>query len=119
MTTEEIHSALIEKVEKSWGIYQTQMLQLPAQILFTKADEIAAARFCCNELTDNLPAYPDHMLEHLLQFENPLEIMREEWMDVQCVEHSMEFEHALWSLWDHGPVAELEDEPQMGGMTQI
>lgn len=117
MTSEEIHSAITEKIENSWAAYQERMMQLPKPLLFEKAEEIAAAWLCCNELTENLSAYPDDLLEHLLCFDNPLEIMREQWVDEQCADCSEAFEHALWSLWDHGPVP--EDTPQIGSITQM
>ena len=121
MTTEEIYAALTEKVERNWAEYQEWMTQLSPHMLFMKADEIAAARLCLNELTENRAAYPEHFLEHLLQFDNPLEIVREQWMDEQCVDYSTDFEHTLWSIWDHGPEPAIEPEfgPQIGGMTQI
>lgn len=121
MTTEEIYTALGEKVGQNWAAYQEQMIQLSPDTLFMKADEIAAVWLCFNELTENQAAYPEHFLEHLLQFDNPLEIAREQWMDEQCIDYSIDFEHALWSIWDHGPIPEMEQESssQMGGMTQI
>ncbi len=121
MTTEEIYAALGEKVGQNWAEYQERMTQLSPDTLFMKADEIAAARLCFNELTENQAAYPEHFLEHLLQFDNPLEIVRDQWMDEQCIDYSIDFEHALWSIRDHGPEPEIEPEssPQMGGMTQI
>ena len=35
------------------------------------------------------------------------------------IDYSTDFEHVLWSIWDHGPEPEIEPEssPQMGGMT--
>ena len=119
MTTEEIYTVLTEKVGQNWAEYQERMTQLSPDTLFMKADEIAAARLCLNEPTENQTAYPEHFLEHLLQFDNPLEIAREQWMDEQCIDYSTDFEHVLWSIWDHGPEPEIEPEssPQMGGMT--
>ena len=50
--------------------------------------------------------YPDHLLEHLLCFDDPLTVLREQWQDEQEGDHSLDLEHALWSLWDHGPALE-------------
>ena len=43
-------------------------------------------------------------MESLLEYDDPLELLREQWLDEQYVDHSGEFEHALWSLWDHSPL---------------
>ena len=69
MTTEEIYAALGEKVGQNWAEYQERMTQLSPDTLFMKADEIAAAQLCFNELTENQAAYPEHFLEHLLLFD--------------------------------------------------
>ena len=53
-------------------------------------------------------------MEPLLEHDDPLELLREQWLDEQCVDHSGEMEHALWSLWDHGPLP--DEAPAMGGM---
>ena len=115
MTRIEIHTYLAKKVEAAWTAYEEAMLQRPARSIFAKASEIDAARTCFEELTLNAKAYPDDLLEHLLCFENPLEAMREQWMQEQNVDCSEAFRHALWSLREYGP--EPESHPTMGGMT--
>ena len=111
----ELHSKVEEKLVECWDAYRDTLLALTPGQLIDKAGEIAAARSCLDELAEHPEYYPEHLLEHLLQYDDPLEILREQWMDGQCVDHSEEMEHALWSLWDHGP--RPDEVPGMGGMT--
>lgn len=97
----ELHSILSEKMSACWNTYVDGLLTLPPIQIIGKAAEIAAARFCCDELTENTAAYPELFLEYLLGFDNPLEVLREQWINEQCVDYSSELEHAMWSLWDH------------------
>lgn len=109
-----LHSKLEEKLTECWNAYQAELLALPPERIIEKAAEIAAARFCYDELTENFSVYPEDLLEPLLEHDDPLELLREQWLDEQCVDHSGEMEHALWSLWDHGPLP--DETPAMGGM---
>ena len=105
MERNELHSELEIKLIDGWNAYVDRLLTMKPIEIIGKAAEIAAARFCYDELTENTAAYPEYLLEHLLGFDDPLEIMREQWMDEQCGDHSGDLEHALWSLWDHGPAS--------------
>lgn len=114
MERRDLHSRSEEKLSECWNAYQTELLALPPERIIEKAAEIAAARFCYDELTKNLSVYPDGLLEHLLEYDDPLELLREQWLDERCMDYSGELEHALWSLWDHGPLP--ADTPAMDGM---
>ena len=83
MTRIEIHTYLAKKVEAAWTAYEEAMLQRPARSVFAKAAEIDAARTCFEELVLNAKAYPDDLLEYLLRFDDPLEAMREQWIQEQ------------------------------------
>ena len=115
MEKNNLHSELQKTMSKCWNAYTDSLLTLPAIQLIGKAAEISAARFCFDELTENTAAYPDYLLEHLLHFDDPLEVMREQWMNEQYADQSSELEHAMWSLWDHGP--RPDETPAMGVMT--
>jgi hypothetical protein len=41
-------------------------------------------------------------LEYLLRFENPLEVVRDQWIDEQNVAHDDEITHVLWTISDKG-----------------
>lgn len=47
-------------------------------------------------------------------FENPLEVVRIQWISEQTVDFSEELAHALWTLWDKG---ESGAEPPSTGAT--
>ena len=115
MERAELHSKVEEKLTECWDAYRDTLLALTPSQIIDKAAEIAAARSCLDELAENPEYYPEYLLEHLLQYDDPLEVMREQWMDEQCGDHSGDLEHALWSLWDHGP--RLDEEPVVSGMT--
>ena len=114
MERDELHSKLEMKLIDCWNAYVDRLLTLQPIEIIGKSTEIAAARFCYDELTENIAVYPEYLLEHLLGFDDPLEIMRVQWQEEQCVDQSDELEHALWSLWDHGPHPE---DLSMGGMS--
>lgn len=115
MERTELHSQLEARLHECWTAYKDELLALPPDQIIAKADEITAARFCYDELTESPSSYPDYLLEHLISADNPLELIREQWQNEQCIDHSNELEHALWSLWDHGPLVGAS--PSMGGMT--
>lgn len=114
MEKRDLHSRLERKLSECWNAYQAELLALPPERLIEKSAEIAATRFCYDDLTGNPSSYPDYLLEHLLKLDDPLTAVREQWMEEQCMECSSAVEHALWSLWDHGP---LPDEAAMGGIS--
>lgn len=115
MEREELHSRLEEKLTECWNAYRDSLLRLQPGQIIDKAVEIAAARQCYDELTENASSYPDHYLEHLLEYDDPLAVMGEQWLDEQFTDFSDAFGHALWSLWDHGP--RIDDGPSMVGMS--
>lgn len=103
LESKELHETLREKVEGCWAAYREKLLTLPSEQLIDKASEIAAAQFVMNELTESPDTYPDHLLENLLRYDDPLEAMREEWLEGQCGDHSTQFESALWQFYKCGP----------------
>ena len=74
----ELHSKVEEKLTECWDAYKDTLLTLPPGQIIDKAGELAAARSCLDELTENPEYYPEHLLEHLLQYDDPLEILREQ-----------------------------------------
>ena len=98
MTEDEVRTALRQKLKDRWSQYSAEMLQRPSTEIFERAAEIAAARFCYDELTENLTSYPAEYLEYLLRFEDPLSVVRDQWASDQNVDCSDEFEHALWMI---------------------
>ncbi len=113
MERDELHSKLEMKLIDCWNAYVDRLLTMKPIEIIGKAAEIAAARFCYDELTENAAAYPDLFLEYLLGANDPLEAVREQWLEEQSGDHSDDLEHALWSMWDHEL---LLDDMSIGGM---
>lgn len=98
MTADEVREALGQKLKDRWSEYSAEMLRRPPAEIFERANEIAAARFCCDQLTEHAASYPEECLEYLLRFEDPLTVVRDQWLLEQGVDLSEEFGHALWYL---------------------
>ena len=114
MERDELHSKLEIKLIDCWNAYVDRLLTLQPIEIIGKSAEIAAARFCYDELTENPAAYPDLFLEYLLGSDDPLEAVREQWLEEQSGDHSGDLEHVLWSLWDHEL---LPEDLSIGGMS--
>lgn len=98
MTDKEIREALAEKIERNMQTYERRLFSWDQGVLVGRANEIAAAGLCYNELIGN--EYPAEDLEYLLRFEEPLMVIRDQWLAEQNVDHSEAFAHALWSVRD-------------------
>ena len=101
MEREELHSKLEMKLTSCWNAYVDRLLAMKPIEIIGKSAEIATARFCYDELTENTASYPEDLLEYLLGSDDPLETLREQWMNSQCADHSGELEHTMQPLWDH------------------
>ena len=100
MTAEEVREALRQKIDLRWNEYQAEVLQSSHADIFSRAGEITAAQFCHEQLTESLDSYAIEDLEYLLRFDDPLTVVRDQWMAEQNVDLSDEFSHALWILRD-------------------
>ena len=98
MTEDEVREALRQKLRDRWSEYSAEMLLRPPSEIFERADEIAAARFCYEQLTESSISYPVEYLEYLLRFEDPLSVVQAQWISAQNVDYSDEFENALWMI---------------------
>ena len=98
MTADEAREALRQKLRDRWFEYSAEVLECPAEVIFERADEIAAAKFCYDELTEHITSYPAEYLEYLLRFQDPLSVVQDQWASEQNVDYSEEFEHALWTI---------------------
>lgn len=121
MTNEELHEALCEKLRRNLHDYQQGLLQLTPGVLIGRADEIAATNLCFNELVSDEPEVEEMMF--LLQFENPLEVLRDQWQQEQNMDYTDEFFGMLTSLQEGGNAESLYaldpewSMPQEGGQT--
>ncbi|NLU23376.1 MAG: DUF3848 domain-containing protein, partial [Clostridiales bacterium] len=100
MTEQEMMTLLRKKLDSGMARYQKEWRQKPASELVNLASEIAAAQFVYKELSEG--SYSAEYMEYLLRFENPLEVVADQWISEQNVDFSEELTHALWTLWDKG-----------------
>lgn len=117
MTEHEKERRLKERIKSGYEAYIRQLKTKPAPDLIEMASEIAAARFIYEELSVEgaFSGYADY----LLQFEHPLEAIRDSWIREQNYDHHEELDHILWNMADKGiggggcPMAEMPAAPAM------
>ena len=105
MTKNEIMEALREKLDKNNDTYYKELIQCSPSVLIGRAEEIAANSLVYNELYGG--GYSADFMEYLLRFENPLEVVRDQWLNEQNVAHDEEMSHALWSITDKNDAEQI------------
>ena len=104
MTADDVREALRQKIELRWSEYQAEVLRASHADIFSRAEEIAAAQLCHEQLTEYLDCYAIEDLEYLLRFEDPLAVVCDQWASRQEFDPSHEFKEML---------AELQDDPTL------
>jgi hypothetical protein len=95
---DQILEQLREKLDRNISDYRKAWGRMSSDVLTGYAQEIEATRVAYNELYSGY-AYSEEKLEYLLRFENPLEVMRDRWIEEQCrPDVSEEMNHVLWSV---------------------
>lgn len=100
MDEKEIIQKLNEKLEDNYDAYMRDLGGMESQELIDKVEEISASKLVYGELKDG--GYSMDYLKYLLRFENPLEVVRDQWIDEQNVAHDDEMTHVLWTISDKG-----------------
>lgn len=79
--------------------YANFVSSLSSSDMIEKAEEIYAAQMVKEHLMGSVD---EQQAEWLLRFENPLEIMRDKWIEENGMEmvHDEDFSHALWAVMD-------------------
>lgn len=100
MKKKDIEKELSEKLEANYISFMKEWLKLEPLQLIEKAEEIAATKLVYEELKDG--GYDVEHLEYLLRFKNPLEVVRDKWMEENGSEmvHDEDMGHVLWSIAD-------------------
>ena len=88
MTEREKEQKLKERLRANYETYIQQLKTKPASDLIEMASEIAAAKFIYEELSVE-GAFGDYA-DYLLQFENPLEVLMDGWLEEQNYDHHEE-----------------------------
>ncbi len=101
------HENLLKKMGREWDEYTGSMWNLPGYAVLGKSNEIAAMRFCYNQVAKHIHDYQSEDLEWLLAYEKPLETLCSRWMAEQLVDFDAEFDRVLR---DGG----YEEEPESG-----
>lgn len=110
MERKKLEKRLQERIEANYRSYLQQFQNRPTSELIEQAAEIAAIKLVYDELMGGCnPDYADY----LLRFENPLQLVSDQWLVEQNVSHTDEMDHVLWSITDkglgEGDYAMLED----------
>lgn len=88
------------KLDKNMADMQGGWLAMTPRDVMERAQKIVAARTVYDELYSGW-AYQNDMLEHLLRFENPLEVVSDKWITEQCMpDISEEMRNALFSVME-------------------
>ncbi len=90
---------LKERIEANYRSYLEGLQNKTVNELVEQAAEIAAVKLVYEELLDGCS--PEYM-EYLLRFENPLELVSDQWLSEQNAAHSDEMAHVLWEITDKG-----------------
>lgn len=100
MEKKDINMDLSEKLEANYISFMKEWLKLEPLQLIEKAEEIAATKLVLEELKGG--GYDIEHLEYLLRFKNPLEVVRDKWIEENGSEmvHDEDMTHALWSIAD-------------------
>lgn len=118
MTEQAKEQRLRERIKASYEAYIQRLKATPAPDLIEMASEIAAAKFVYEELM--VEGYYSEYTDYLLQFEDPLEVVRDAWLGEEDYDHHEELDHALWELRDRAftekgyPMKEEPDPPSLG-----
>ena len=94
----ELKTALKERLDKNYDDFLAQLQGKTVSELIVMAPEIVAAQQCHEELLD---ACDDDDIQFLLQFNDPLELVRGYWeAEITGYDHSGEMGHMLWEIRD-------------------
>jgi len=100
MEKKDIEKELSEKLEANYISFMKEWVKLEPLQLIEKGEEIVATKLVFEELKDG--GYDMKHLEYLLRFKNPLEVVRDKWIEENGSEmvHDEDMDHALWSIAD-------------------
>ena len=94
----DLKAVLKERLDKNYDDFLAQLQEKTVSELIVMAPEIVAAQQCHEELLD---ACDDDDVAFLLQFDDPLELVRGYWeAEITGYSHSDEMGHMLWEIRD-------------------
>lgn len=96
MNEKDLKQQLRKNLDANYTALMREWLGLEPAELIERAEEIAAARLVCKELKNG--GYNADYLEYLLRFQNPLEVVLDQWLKEQGTALDEDMEHVLWTL---------------------
>lgn len=95
---EKIKELFQEKLDTGYQAYMNGLQGMDSSALIERAEEIAATKLVYKELKNG--GYNADYLEYLLRFQNPLEVVRDQWQNEHGTALDEDMEHVLWTLAD-------------------
>jgi len=99
-----------ERLDENYNAFVQGWLKLDTPSLIEKAEEISATKTVYSALRGGHSHVRN--IEYLLRFQNPLEVVRDQWIEEQSYAPDEDLEHVLWSVADRGDAEqnyELDD----------
>ncbi len=112
MQDQNLKERFVKKIRDNYENFLRDWLTQDAEELVSDAEEIAATKILYNILPD-ITSSDD--MEYLLQFENPLEVVRDGWLAFNSTDLSDDLNHVLWfvsknpSIWEDYKMDEESD----------
>ena len=104
---------LKQRVSENYEAYRAQWLRLSPAELIDRCEELEAVTRMAKELSR---AASEENAAYLLRFQNPLEVVSDEWISRNGIDTLViddEMIHLLWSLQDSGEAEQFYDlEPE-------
>lgn len=90
---------LFYRLEKNYSAFVSEWMSLSPSELIDKAEEISATQLIKKNIINSVK---EEKAAWLLRFENPLEILRDKWIEENGMKmmHDEDFSHTLWSVMD-------------------
>lgn len=89
---------LRERLKADYEAYIQELQEKPAEELIGMAEEIAATKLVYEELS--VEGAFEEYAGYLLQFENPLDVLRDNWQGCEGYERHEKIDHMLWNMKD-------------------
>ena len=89
---------LSEKIERSWETCQKNLYGRSPGEMIGMAEEIAATATCYAEFQCSGDELSVDTLAYLMQFEDPLAVVRDRWMFEQSADQSEKFQNVMETL---------------------
>jgi len=108
MDNSEMNKLLRRKLQANYEAYMRLLNSQSPPSLIEQAAEIAAAKKVYKLLSENRVPYDPALLEYLLRLENPLEAVRDQFMQNHSANPTVDLDAALCYLAEKGIIADWQ-----------